>query len=41
MISAAIIGIPPRKRIVRHDGGGDGYGQIKHLGDIFLNPKYH
>ena len=44
MISAAIIEIPPRKRIVRHDGGGGGmggYGQIKHLGGIFLNPKYH
>ena len=31
MISAAIIGIPPRKRVVIHDRGG-GYGQIKKLG---------
>ena len=29
MISAAIIGIPPRKRIVRHDGGGEGAATVK------------
>ena len=29
MISAAIIGTPPRKRVARHDGW---YGQIKQLG---------
>ena len=44
MISAAIIEIPPRKRVVIHDGvggGGGGYDQIKKQGGIFLNPKYH
>ena len=43
MISAAIIGIPSRQRIVRHDGGGAATVKLSTwpLGGIFFNPKYH